>query len=85
MNKICYSLVLLLLAACTSQQQKATARITERKAGGNGKLLVHYTFQNEGKTIRDSAEILGTKVLPDDTVPVFFSVKQPVKSNLQLP
>lgn len=73
-----------LFAACSSRERETRAHITQRRTVAAGRLLISYEFKVNGRTFTDSVEI-ANRVVPHDSVPVFYSPGNPQKSHLQLP
>ena len=74
----------LLLVACTQKQGSVYAKITERKHLVGDKLMISYSFINQGKLYNGSTTI-NNIVIPKDSVLVNFSPENPGDNKLQIP
>ena len=70
--------------ACNAKQKQTKAHITQRRTLTDGKLMIAYTFNANGKMIVDS-EAVTNEIVPHDSVPVVFSSENPNESKLQIP
>lgn len=83
--RICLILsVFSLLAACSSREREARAHITQRRTVTAGRLMISYEFRVGGQSFSDSMET-ANRVVPHDSVPVFYSPGNPRKNHLRLP
>ncbi|MEA3426763.1 MAG: hypothetical protein U9R46_10985 [Bacteroidota bacterium] len=73
-----------LFAACVPGEGETRAHITQRRTVAAGRLLISYEFRANGRSFTDSMEI-ANRVVPHDSVPVFYLPGNPQKSRLQLP
>jgi|GEM_PF-746633 len=84
-KKILFQLILaFLFASCGSKQKQVYARITERKHLNGGKLLISYSFANEGRIYKGDTTVNNT-VIPNDSVLITFSSNNPTEGKLQIP
>lgn len=76
--------VFCLFAACSSRERETRAHITQRRTVAAGRLLISYEFRVDGQIFSDSVET-ANRVVPHDSVPVFYAPGNPRESHLQLP
>lgn len=74
----------LLLMGCTNKQGSVYAKITERKHLVGNRLMISYSFNNQGKLYNGST-VINNIVIPKDSVLVSFSTGNPANNKLQMP
>ncbi len=84
MKKILSVSLFLLFLACSPEQEKARAHITERKTGKAGRLMISYEYRVGDSLFTDSME-LANRVVPHDSVTILYSPANPRESRLSLP